>query len=68
MTAAEAIWRLKTPRQSHAAAKSRRLSPLNKMATVMEYDIAADGTTVTELDRAYGRGLVANGFAPPAAE
>ena len=53
MTATEAIWRLKTPRQSHAAAKSRRLSPLNKMATVKEYDIAADGT-VTELDRPYG--------------
>ena len=29
--------------------KSRKLSPLNKMATVMEYDIAADGTTVTKL-------------------
>ncbi len=31
--------------------KSRKLLPLNEMATVMEYDIAADGTTVTEPDR-----------------
>ena len=29
--------------------KSRKLSPLNKMATVMEYDVAADGTVVTRL-------------------
>ena len=29
--------------------KSRRLSPLNKMATVMEYDVAADGTVETKL-------------------
>ena len=29
--------------------KSRKLAPLNKMATVMEYDVAADGTTVARL-------------------